>query len=118
MITTELVLADAMISVSGINLFLKYCHFLKVPALAISPYHVKSCLIPTPLKQLAEAIQSGFPNIKEANADDLASLCAEFGFYDVRDAIAKFVSGDNDLDGIHPSHPQKIHRRFSLNSTP
>jgi hypothetical protein len=63
MVTTELMLVDAMISVPRINLFVKYRHFLEDPAIAKSPDCVKSSLAPAAGMQFAQAIQRGLPDI-------------------------------------------------------
>jgi hypothetical protein len=112
-ITTELLLANAMISVPRINLFLKRRHVLGDPVLAKSPSYVKSSATPTAVKQLAEAIQGGFPDITWGNADDLAFLCIEFGFDDPRNVIARLGSGARDLHGMPIRHRKNIQALFA-----
>jgi hypothetical protein len=74
MITAELVLDNTTFSVPRINLFLKCRCFFSGPALAKSPYRVKSSVAPAVLKQSCEAIQGELPDVTWGNAGDLASL--------------------------------------------
>jgi hypothetical protein len=55
---------------------------------------------------IAERYQGGLPNITWANPGDLACQCIEFGFDDLGDAIAKFVSAITTWKGI-PVHRQE-----------
>jgi hypothetical protein len=98
--------ACATVSVPRISLFLECRYFLEDSVLAKSPYHIKSSVTPAALKQFDETLQGEPSAVTCANAEDLASLCTEFGFDNMRDAIAKFPSGDADSEGIPARHQE------------
>jgi hypothetical protein len=91
---------------------LKCRHLLEDPAFAKSHYHVKSSVTPAAFKQFVETIQGEVPNVTQANADDLTSLCSDFGFDDLREAIAKTVSGASDLEGTPIHYPENVQTLF------
>jgi hypothetical protein len=66
-----------------------------------------------PLKQFTEAIQGKLPDVTWGNADDLVCLSTEFGFEDLRNAIARFTSGDDDKERRSVHDPEKVQTLLS-----
>jgi hypothetical protein len=111
LITTETVLDDTPISVPRIDLFLTCGCFPQDPAPAKSPYRAKSSVAP-------EAIQGQFLDGTSGNSNDLASLCAESGFEDLCNAIARFLSSDYDKDGLPVHDPENVRTLFAELDSP